>query len=113
MNSINKVLLTGQVTDAGPKLTYSSEGTPQCTFTVLVEECGKDGHLFKLFVPVEVFSAHGEWTAEHVNAGDLVLIDGKLRWRSWVDNKGEKQGKLSVMAWQVSLVGPPAAVTTN
>ncbi len=116
MLAINKVIVIGRVTDAGPKLTYSSEGTPQCSFTLLIEEAGKDGaNVFKLFVPIEVFGTHGEWVVEHVNVGDLVCIDGKLRWKSWIDKKGEKQGKLGVMAWQVAHLHHVAssAVSTN
>jgi single-stranded DNA-binding protein len=75
MTSINKVIICGRVTDAGPKLTYASEGTPQCAFTLIVEEPGRDGAPFKLFVPVEVF--------------------GK---------QGQKRGRLGVMAWAVNLL---------
>jgi single-stranded DNA-binding protein len=107
MNGINKVILAGQVADAGLKLSYSSEGTPQYHFTLLLEEAGKDGQVYRLFLPVEVFSTHGQWAAEHLNASDRILVDGKLKWKSWVDKKGEKQGKLMVMAWQVSLLGTP------
>lgn len=113
--SINKVLLDGRVTNEGPKLSYTPEGHPQCALTVLVEEANKEGAMFRLFVPVEIFGAHAEWVAEHVNVGDRVLIDGKLKWKSWLDKQGEKQGRLGVMGWQVSLlvVSPPAAVATH
>jgi single-strand DNA-binding protein len=114
MNSLNKVILAGQVTEAGPKLTYGSEGAPHCSFTLLVEESGKEGQAFKLFVPIEVYGAHAEWTAEHLDRGALILVDGKLKWKSTVDKQGMKQGRLVVMAWQVSLVGTPSpAITTN
>ncbi len=106
--SINRVLLVGRVTEAGPKLTYSSDGSPQCIFTLLLEEPAKDGTMFKLFVPVEVFGKQAEPVAEQINAGDTVLIDGKLKWKSWIDKQGEKQGRLGIMAWQVSLVGTTA-----
>jgi single stranded DNA-binding protein len=115
MHGINKVIVGGRLTAEGPKLTYSPEGTPQCTFTVRIEEAGKDGATFKVFVPIDVFGAHAEWVAAHVNAGALVLVDGKLKWRSWVDKQGQKQGKLVLMGWQVTLVQPatPAAVSAH
>jgi hypothetical protein len=53
MIAINKVLLLGSVTDDGPRLTYTENGTPQCSFTLLIAEPGKDGATFKLFVPVD------------------------------------------------------------
>jgi single-stranded DNA-binding protein len=116
MLTINKVLLIGRVADAGPKLAYSSEAQPQCSFTLLVEEAGKDGATtFKLFVPVDVFGTQAEWVAEHINASDLVCVDGKLRWKSWLDKQGQKQGKLGVMAWQVAHLHHVASssVSTN
>jgi single-stranded DNA-binding protein len=113
MHDINKVLLVGQVADAGPKLSYTSEGTPECHLTLLLQETGKSGQVYKLFVPVEVYSAHGEWTAEHVNAGDVVLVDGKLKWKSTIDKQGAKQGRMVILAWQLSLITPTPALSTN
>jgi single-stranded DNA-binding protein len=96
--SINKVIIYDRVSDAGPKLTYTSEGTPQCTITLLVEEPGRDGTPFELFVPIEVCGKQAEPVAEQINTGDVLLVDGKLKWKSWVDKKGEKQGRLGFMA---------------
>src|SRR5262245_43182536 len=45
--NINKVIICGRVTDAGPKLTYSSEGNAQYAFTLMVEEPGRDGAPFR------------------------------------------------------------------
>jgi single-strand DNA-binding protein len=114
MNGFNKVLLAGQVSEAGSKLSYSASGTPLCTFTLVVEESGKEGQAFKLFIPVEVYGAHAEWSAEHLDRGALILVDGKLKWKSALDKQGMKQGRLTVLGWQVSLVGTPhPAMTTN
>jgi single stranded DNA-binding protein len=112
MTSLNKVIICGKITDAGPKLTYTSEGTAQCSFAIMLKEPGRDGTPFKLFVPVEVFGKQAEPVAEQLNAGDTVLVDGKLKWKSWIDKKGEKQGRLVVMAWAVNVL-QGAAVSTN
>ena len=100
MNGINKVLLVGDVTDAGPKISWNEAGSPCTTFTLLLEEAGKEGQTFKLFVPVEVWGKHAEWVAETIAAGMAVLIDGRLKWRSSVDRQGQKQGRLIVTAWR-------------
>jgi single-strand DNA-binding protein len=110
--NINKVIICGRVTDAGPNLTYGNKGTPQCAFTLMVEEPGRDGAPFKLFVPVEVFGKQAEAVTEQIDAGDVVLVDGKLKWKSWLDKQGQKQGRLGVMAWGVTVV-QPAAVSAN
>jgi single-stranded DNA-binding protein len=112
MLSLNKVILCGAVEKPGPKLTYASAGTPECRFTVRLDEPGKSGEVFKLFVTVLVYSTHGEWCFEHLSADDTVLIDGKLRYHSWLDKAGVKQSKLAVMAWQVSPV-VRSAVSSN
>jgi single-strand DNA-binding protein len=102
--AINKVLLLGTVTDEGPRLTYAEHGTPQCSFMLLVAEPGKEGATFKLYVPVDIFGDRAESVAETIQNGDVVLVDGKLRWRSWIDKKtGQKEGKLAVLAWSVQV----------
>jgi single-stranded DNA-binding protein len=110
--NINKIITCGKITDAGPKLTYSTEGSPQCGFTLMVTEPGRDGAPFKVFVPVEVFGKQAELVAEQINAGDLVLVDGKLKWKSWLDKQGQKQGRLGVLGWAVH-VTQPAVVSAN
>jgi hypothetical protein len=42
-----------------------------------------------------------------------VLVDGKLQWKSWLDRKGEKQGRLAVLAWKVDKPETPAAVESD
>jgi single-stranded DNA-binding protein len=90
MLAINKVILCGRVTEDGCKLTSTSDGTPQCGFSLLVEEPSREGYTSKLYVSVELYGDKAEQAAETINAGDLVLVDGKLRWKSWFDRRGEK-----------------------
>jgi single stranded DNA-binding protein len=113
MNGLNKVIVAGQIEAPGPKLTYAAAGTPECRFTLRLDESGKDGQTFKLFLPILIYSTHAEWVAEHVSAGDLVLIDGKLRYHSWLDKAGVKQSRLAIMAWAVSHLTPAPAVSPN
>jgi single-stranded DNA-binding protein len=104
---INKLIVAGTIANDGPKLSYTQEGSPLCAFTLVLNEASKDGRTYKLFIPIECFSTHGEWVAEHLNAGDVVLVDGKLKWKSWLDKQGVKQGKFVCWAWAVSLVSTP------
>jgi single-strand DNA-binding protein len=99
MLALNKVMLIGTLPE-DPKLTYAENGTPQCSLTLLIEEKGQE-HTFRLYVPVDVFGDRAEKVAESISAADTVLVDGKIRWRSWFNKKGEKQGKLAVLAWSV------------
>src|SRR6266545_6198005 len=107
MLPINKVLLVGKVTEAGPKISWTGHGTAQTSFTLQIDEPGRDGKVFKLFVPVVVYNK-AEQVAETINAGDLLAIDGKIGWTSRVDKKtGERSGKLTVVAWSVQVERAP------
>ena len=101
MLTINKVILCGRVTEDGCRLTYTTDGTPHVSFTLLLEEASKQGYTYKLYILIDLFGDKAEQAAETINAGDLVLVDGKLQWKSWLDRKGEKQGRLAVLAWKV------------
>lgn len=65
------------------------------------------------FPPIAVWGKHAEWVAEMIASGMLVLIDGRLKWQSSVDRQGQKSGRLLISAWQVSIVGTPAAISAN
>jgi single-strand DNA-binding protein len=106
--TINKVILCGRLTEDGCRLTYTTEGTPHVSFTLLLEEASKQGYTYKLYIPIDLFGDKAEQVAETMTAGDLVLVDGKLQWKSWLDRKGEKQGRLGVLAWQVERPAVPA-----
>jgi single-strand DNA-binding protein len=110
MLTINKVILCGRITADGCRLTYTADATPHCSFTLLLEEASKQGYTYKLYIPVDLFGDKAEQAAELVNPGDLVLVDGKLQWKSWVDKQGEKQGRLVVLAWKLEKPAVPAAV---
>ena len=72
-----------------------SEGPLQARFTLRVEETGKDGKVYPLFVSCEAFgplaARASSWEAETV----LSLV-GKLKWRSVTDKQGQKSGGLCV-----------------
>jgi hypothetical protein len=53
MLTLNKLILLGTVPE-GFQLTFGENGTPQCNFTLLVEEKGTE-HTHRLYIPVNVF----------------------------------------------------------
>jgi hypothetical protein len=73
--AINYVMLTGTVEDPGPKLTYNAAAKPECRLTLAIVE-GKGDQEFRLFVPVFVYGAGAERTAEDVGSGDLIAVEG-------------------------------------
>ncbi len=105
---INKVILLGAVSEYGAKLQYKSNGQPEASFTLVVQEPGKDGTLFKTFIPVCILGNRAESVAETLEPHMLVAVDGKIAWRKGeVQKSGEKaDGKLVVMAWDATPVLP-------
>jgi single-stranded DNA-binding protein len=93
---LNHVTLTGMV-ERDPITRFADHGTQQVSFTLRVEEAGPAGQLFKLFVPVECYGTTAD-QAGQLNAGDGVLVAGKLKWTSTTTKDGSKKTRLCVLA---------------
>jgi single-stranded DNA-binding protein len=100
---LNRVIVLGTVGEHGPKLMYSDRGRPACRLTLLVDETGKDGQTFTLYLPTFVYGDAAERCAESLDAGDVVAIDGRLSWKSELKKDGTKLG-LVVTCFGVELV---------
>ena len=50
------------------------------------------------FVDVVVFGTRGESLSRFLSKGSKVAIEGKLRWREWENQQGEKRSKLEIVA---------------
>jgi single-stranded DNA-binding protein len=104
---VNHVSFVGRVTDAGPKLSYSEAGKPECRLTLMVQELGKEGQAFRLFVPVFIYGPGAEVAAADVEGGDLIAIDRRLAFKSTLKKDGSKLG-LVVTAWGVEILAKAA-----
>ena len=99
---VNTVLLVGRIGKNGPKLSYASSGAPTCAFTLEVDEVSKTGDIFVLYLPIELWG-QAEVAAETLEAGDEVMVSGKLKYKSVVDAKTQvKTSKLIVSSWGIS-----------
>jgi single-stranded DNA-binding protein len=100
---MNSVSLVGRVSDAGVRLSYRESGGPECRWTLVIEEPGKDGAVFRLFCPVVAYGDRSEAFAATLDRGELVAISGKLGWSKPKD-PGAKGGVI-VVAWLVEKLG--------
>jgi single-stranded DNA-binding protein len=99
---LNSVQLIGHVSKNGPKVNYASNGNPTCTFTLEVDELGKGGEVFTLYLPVEIWG-QAEHAAEMLEPGDEVMLSGRLKDKSVVDAKSQvKVSKLIMSSWGIS-----------
>jgi single-stranded DNA-binding protein len=98
---INVCTIVGRVSKAGPQLRYSDTGTPVCSLVVEVDEHA-GANTYTTYLPVDITGRYAESCAADVNAGDEVLISGKLKYKSVVDKRTqEKTSKLIVSTWGI------------
>jgi single-stranded DNA-binding protein len=97
MDQVNVVVLTGFL----ERPAVASETGAR--FTLRVKEVGKDGTLFKIYVPCEAYGRLAE-RAESWETGAFLAVEGRLKWRSYTDRDGEKKGKLCVFAKEVRIL---------
>lgn len=107
--NINRVTLTGNLT-ADPELRHNNGGTPVARLRLAVNERTKHGGEWTEranFFDVIVWGAQGENTARYLEKGRPVAIDGRLRWREWATDNGNKRQTVEIVADTVQFLGSP------
>ena len=110
MASINRVVLLGNLTH-DPELRSLPSGTAVCQLRLAVNDRVKDRATgewtdYANYFDITVFGAQGERCAQYLSRGRQVAIDGRLRWRQWEAQDGQKRSKVEVVADTVQFVGP-------
>ena len=108
---LNHITLTG-ILERDPITKFADHGTQQVHFTLKLVEPGPAGQEYKLFVPIEAYSQVAEEAGE-LNAGDAVMVAGKLKRTSWTDKNGQKRTNLAVLARLIKILVPTPAVAES
>jgi single-strand DNA-binding protein len=106
MASLNKVILLGNLT-RDPELRYTPSGTPVSSFGLAMNRRYRQGEEWKeevCFVDIVAFSRQAEIAGEYLSKGRLALIEGRLRWRTWESQDGQKRSKHEVVADMIHLM---------
>jgi single-strand DNA-binding protein len=106
--NINRVVLTGNLT-RDPELRSTNSGISVCSLRIATNTRQKDpsgewtdrAHYFS----VTVFGAQGENCARFLSKGRPVAIDGRLQWREWQDQNGNKRESIEIVAESVQFLG--------
>ena len=93
---LNHVVVSGSV-EREPFVKELENGTLTTSFAIRVEEPSQTGEVFKLFVTVDCYGQLAKET-ETLQAGDAVVVSGKLKYKSWTGKNGEKKSTLAVLA---------------
>ena len=106
--NINRVVLVGNLT-RDPELRHTPGGTPVCSLRIAVNSRRKDesGNWTDKpnYFSVSVFGNQAESCAQYLSKGRPVAVDGRLDWREWEDQNGNKRQAVEIWADTVQFLG--------
>ena len=107
-SNINRVVLTGNLTK-DPELRSTPSGTSVCKLRIATNTRRKDSSGQWVDKPnyfdVTVWGAQGENSAQYLQKGRGVAIDGRLEWREWDTPEGQKRQAVEIIADTVQFLG--------
>ena len=107
--SFNKTILMGNLT-RDPEIRSLPSGATVTNFGLAVSETWTDKASGEkreevCFVDVDAWGRQGEVVLEYFSKGKPILIEGKLKFRTWEADDGTKRSKHSVTLDRFSFVG--------
>ncbi len=110
-SNINRVIITGNLT-SDPELRSLPSGTSVCKLRVAVNTRRKDGASGEWvdkpnYFDVTVWGAQGENCSRYLSKGRGVAVDGRLEWREWEDQNGNKRQSVEIIADTVQFFSSP------
>jgi len=103
----NKVILIGRLT-RDPEMRYSGTGKAVVQFGLAVNSRRQvEGNQTEetSFFDVVVFGKQAETCKQYLTKGRTVLVEGRLRQRSWTSEDGQKHKKVEIIANVVNFIG--------
>jgi single-strand DNA-binding protein len=101
MANLNKVLLIGRLT-RDPEVRYTPAGVAVTEFGLAVNRNytmpNGEKREETCFVDINVWGKRGEIAKEYLKKGRQVFVEGRLDFRSWEAQDGQKRSKLRVVA---------------
>jgi single-strand DNA-binding protein len=107
--NINRVIITGNLTKDPELGSIPSSGTPVCSLRVAVNgrrrSSSGEWEDQPNYFDVTVWGQQGENCAKYLKKGRPVAVDGRLRWREWTSNEGQKRQAVDIIAESVQFLG--------
>jgi len=106
--NINRVVLVGNLT-RDPEARQTPSGTSVCSLRIAVnsrrrDEAGQWTDKPNYF-SVSVFGNQAESCAQYLSKGRPVAVDGRLDWREWQTQDGQKREAVEIVAESVQFLG--------
>ena len=110
----NNVVIVGNVT-RDPELRFNPSGIPVTSFGVAWNLRKQNGEDEAMFFNVTCWRTLAENVAESLGKGARVIVTGRLNWRSWESEAGEKRNAIDIQAEEIgpSLQWASAEVVRN
>jgi single-strand DNA-binding protein len=110
-SNINRVIITGNLT-TDPELRSLPSGTSVCKLRVACNTRRKDNSTGEWvdkpnYFDVTVWGAQGENCARYLSKGRPVAVDGRLEWREWEGDNGQKRQAIDIVADSVQFLSSP------
>jgi single-strand DNA-binding protein len=107
--NINRVVLTGNLT-RDPELRSTNSGLAVCSLRIASNTRRKNNQTGEWedkpnFFDITVWGAQGENCARFLSKGRPVAIDGRLEWREFNDQSGNKRQAVEIVADAVQFLG--------
>ena len=115
--NINRVVLTGNLT-RDPELRSTASGMSVCSLRIASNTRRKNQATGEWedkpnFFDVTVWGAQGENCARFLSKGRPVALDGRLEWREWEGQDGNKRQSVEIVADAVQFLGSPDGHTAE
>ena len=107
--NINRVVLTGNLT-RDPELRSLPSGNAVCSLRIASNTRRKDNSTGEWvdkpnYFDVTVWGAQGENCARFLSKGRPICVDGRLEWREFTDQQGNKRQAVEIVADAVQFLG--------
>jgi len=107
--SFNKTILMGNLT-RDPEAKSFPSGTTLTSFGIAVNETWTDKNSGEkkedvCFIDVDAWGRQGEVIMEYFSKGKPILVEGRIRYRTWEADDGSKRSKHSINLERFSFVG--------
>lgn len=99
---MNKLILLGRL-GADATLAYSADGKARLTFTIATDY-GAKGNKETEWTSCVLWGDHAETMAQWLTKGKQVLLEGRLKTRSW-ESDGTKHYKTDCIVGHIELLG--------
>jgi single-strand DNA-binding protein len=107
--NINRVILTGNLT-RDPELRSLPSGTAVCSLRIACNTRRKNNTTGEWedkpnYFDVTVWGRQGENAAQYLTKGRPVALDGRLEWREWETQDGQKRQAVEIIAENIQFLG--------